>query len=122
MLIGESNPMRKLITLLCLALAILTGCQQDKQIETPQYILQSRNEVIAIAKDEKTFDTAFAALNAGSPSLIRELIGYGDIFAAKSGTKVEVIETSGKRSKIRIMDGDIAGKVGWVQTDYVREK
>ena len=75
-----------------------------------------------MAKDVKTFDTAFAALNAGNPSLIRELIGYGDIFAAKSGTRVEVIETSGKRSKVRLMDGDIAGKVGWVQTDYLREK
>ena len=101
---------------------IITSCQQDKQIETTQYILQSKNEVIAVAKDVKTFDTAFAALNAGNPSLIRELIGYGDIFAAKSGTRVEVIETSGKRSKVRLMDGDIAGKVGWVQTDYLREK
>ena len=114
--------MYKLITLLCLALAILTGCQQDKQIETTQYILQSKNEVIAVAKDEKTFDTAFAALNADNPSLLRELIGYGEIFAVKSGTKVEVIETVGKRSKVRLMDGEIAGKVGWVQTDYLREK
>ena len=114
--------MRKLILLLCFVLAVFAGCQQDKQIETPQYILQSRNEVIAIAKDEKTFDTAFAALNAGNPSLIRELIGYGDIFGVQRGTRVEVIETVGKRSKVRLMDGDIAGKVGWVQTDYLRKK
>jgi len=114
--------MQKLILLLCFVLAVLTGCQQDKQIEPQQYILQSRNQVIAVAKDEKTFDTAFAALNAGNPSLIRELIGYGDIFAVKSGTRVEVIESAGKRSKVRLMDEDIAGKVGWVQTDYLREK
>jgi len=113
--------MHKLIPLLCLVLA-LTGCQQDKQIETPQYILQSKNAVIAVAKDEKTFDTAFAALNVGNPSLIRELIGYGDIFGVQRGTRVEVIETAGKRSKVRLMDGDIAGKVGWVQTDYLRDK
>ena len=116
--------MRKLFIALIFSVFLLlplVGCQQNNQIETQQYILQSKNTIIAVAKDEKTFDAAFAAINADNKSMLSELIRYGEIFAVNSGTKVEIIETVGKRSKIRIMDGDIAGKVGWVQTAYVQK-
>ena len=64
----------------------------------------------------------YAALNADNPDMLRELIDYGDVIAVRSGIRVEVDETIGKRSKVRLLEGELAGRVGWVQTDYVIEK
>jgi len=68
-------------------------------------------------EDLKAIDKAAMA---GDKYAVVEMYYQGRAFAVPSGTKVLFIDSSWAGRKIRILEGNYAGKSGWVSRDYIQ--
>ena len=50
---------------------------------------------------------------------IKQLMGTGNIWLVNSGTRVHVIDTHWMRFEVRILDGNRAGRSGFVKREFV---
>jgi len=50
------------------------------------------------------------------------LTGNGNAFAAYQKTPVEILENKGTCMKVRLLEGEWKGRIGWIVADFVKSK
>ena len=79
-----------------------------------------RSGAVAVATSESAA-TEFGKLAVANDTTgISQMVLAGQLFMAPQGTRVRVIERGFGRKRVRVLDGELAGRDGWVPSDWVR--
>ncbi len=76
-------------------------------------------EDVLLATTEKNFDDFMKASIAGDTMGATDVVLNGGAYYVVAGTKAKVIDTSVGKRKVRILDGGMVGKVGWIPFEYI---
>jgi hypothetical protein len=83
-------------------------------------MLNSGGELTPVAIDKKTFEEWAKARVAKDARGQEGLIASGKIFAAEIGTTVLIIDTDTSGRKVKILNGPLEGRSGWVAVEHIR--
>lgn len=77
------------------------------------------DEDVLLATTEKNFDDFIKASVAGDTMGAAGIVLNGGAYYVTAGTKAKVIDTSVGKRKVRVLDGDMIGKVGWIPFEHI---
>lgn len=83
----------------------------------PHPRLRSRSSIVVVAADEET-----ASRLRGSSRDLSALVRQGRVFPVSTGTGVMTLQRKGRMVRVRILEGNMAGKEGWAQSRQVATK
>lgn len=78
------------------------------------------DQLILLALQRDDVEAVGKALRAGDGAGIVELVRRGRALLVSNGTKVLVIDTAVFVRQVRVLDGDQAGRAGWIPTEFIR--
>ena len=76
---------------------------------------------IAVAVTEGAFDELLKVVRARDMMGLAQLLSSGDAFAVPNNTRVLVIEQGLFKTRVRIVEGEAAGRSGWVPMEFVQK-
>jgi hypothetical protein len=87
------------------------------------WLNQKDNQIAYLAVSEETLSTLIMAEESDQPfAAIGQIYGRGTVFGVNINTPVEILENKGTCAKVRILDGPKKGKLGWIQTEFIKSK
>ena len=103
-----------------------TPSSASSQAPDPAYdhwLNQKDNQIAYLAVSEETLSTLIKAEESDQPfAAIGQIYGRGTVFGVNINTPVEILENKGTCAKVRILEGPKKGKLGWIQTEFIKSK
>jgi hypothetical protein len=120
--------------------SLFAGCGKDKGVaqtsneastssplspsnssSTGHWIEQENSPVSYLAVSEATLPKLIEAeASAQAFNDVGNLYSVGKVFDVDKKTAVEVLETKGTTTKVRILEGKMKGRTGWIQSEFVK--
>lgn len=80
------------------------------------------SEAVWLALDKNDCYAINVAMAGKDAAQLRGCADANTAFAVPAGTFVKVTGESASRNKVKILDGPLAGKTGWVEFQYLRPR
>jgi hypothetical protein len=79
--------------------------------------------LVYLSVSEESLDKLIKAETSNQPIFEAGiLVGNGHAFAAYQKTPVEILENKGTCMKVRLLDGEWKGRIGWILAKFVRSR
>ena len=82
--------------------------------------LSSGVEKVAVATDLKAFDEWNKSLISKDQHGMLAMLVSDRVLSVPADTRVKVIERKWSKTRVRILEGDFAGRAGWVPYEWVK--
>jgi hypothetical protein len=88
---------------------------------TDHWIEQENLPVSYLAVNEETLPKLIEAEISSQPFYaVGNLYKLGRVFDVDKKTAVEILENKGASTKVRILEGKMKGRTGWIQSEFVK--
>lgn len=83
--------------------------------------LYHESGLVVIVKKEKYRKKFHDALNTDNTFGIMLQLLMGRIFDVENNTKVAILDKNAQATKVKILEGEYAAKVGWVPNEWIKQ-
>lgn len=112
----------------------IAGCSAGKGAAQNSSQIPSRNQrwleqkgsptnLVYLSVSEESLGRLIKAEASNQPIFETGILaGNGNAFAVYQKTPVEVLENKGTCMKVRLLDGQWKGRIGWIQSEFVKSR
>ncbi len=107
---------------LIILLGIIGSATSERVIKGNSGILEAGTQgVVLVATNKGNLEQIVRLSGVRDTTGVTQMVLAGQAFFVDRGTRVLVIDTTFSDSNVRILDGESAGRSGWVPEEFVKK-